>query len=256
MGYSKEQIEKYLQRIEYRGKINKTSETLSGLQKAHLEHIPYENIDIVKGIKLSLDENDLFDKMVTRGRGGYCFEQNGLLLAVLEGMGFNVTQYCGRFILGEEGISDRRHRVLRVEAQDGVFICDVGVYGESPRSVLRFETDIVQTDGLCEYRYVKDSFYGIIEQQKEKGKDWKDIYGFTQEPWISYDFEQPSFYCERHPLSKFSSFYKIGIFKDEKSFTFIDKTFTVYGSGKVISREEIADNEVNELLRENFNLNI
>lgn len=254
MGFSKEQLAAYFERIGYSGENDGTSKTLSAIQKAHLEHIPYENIDLLNGVPLSMDEDYLFDKMVTRKRGGYCFEQNGLLLGALEGMGFEVVQFCGRFILGETGISDRRHRVLKVTAKDGVFIADVGVYGESPRAVLEFVEGKVQTDGLCEYKYRRDPFYGWVECQKEKGKDWKDIYGFTEEPWLTRDFIQPSFFCEKHPESAFTSFHKVGIFSGKDSLTFIDHTFTVYADGKIQHREEIKDEDIPALLKEKFNL--
>ena len=257
MGYTQEQIKKYFERIEFNGVADRTSKTLSAIQSAHLEHIPYENIDILNGIALSLDENDLFDKMVTEKRGGYCFEQNGLLLAVLQGLGFEVTQFCGRFILGETGIADRRHRVLRVKADDGVFICDVGVYGESPRKCLRFVENEIQNDGICEYKYIKDDFYGWIECQREQGKDWKNIYGFTTEEWLSNDFVQPSFFCEKHPESAFTGILKAGIFRGKKSLTFIDKDFTVYADAKVQMKKTILSaEETQKVLSENFNLDI
>lgn len=254
MAFSEEKLKKYFERIEYTGPTDRTSETLSGIQKAHLEHIPYENLDILAGIPLSLDEDYLYDKMVTRKRGGYCFEQNGLLLAALQGLGFEVTQYCGRFIIGEVGISDRRHRVLRVEADDGVFISDVGVYGESPRKALHFAEGEVQSDGLCEYRYVRDDFYGWIEQQKENGKDWKNIYGFTEEPWLTRDFIQPSFFCEKHPESAFSTIRKVGIFRGEESLTYIDNVFTIYAQGKIVRREEFPESKASDILEQYFNL--
>ena len=256
MAFSKEKLTKYFERIGYTGSPKHNSQTLSDIQKAHMEHIPYENLDILAGVPLSLDEDYLFDKMVTRKRGGYCFEQNGLLLAALQGLGFEVIQLCGRFIIGETGISDRRHRVLRVEADDGIFITDVGVYGESPRKALRFVEGEVQSDGLCDYRYVRDDFYGWIEQQKEKDKDWKNIYGFTEEVWLTRDFIQPSFFCEKHPESAFSTFRKVGIFRGKESLTYIDKVFTIYAEGKIIRREEFPESKAADILEQYFNLKV
>lgn len=101
MALSQAQLDAYFQRIGYTGKPDRTSQTLAAIQQAHMDHIPYENLDILKGIPLSLEEGHLFDKMVVRRRGGYCFEQNGLLHAALKGLGFSVTQFCGRFIDGD-----------------------------------------------------------------------------------------------------------------------------------------------------------
>lgn len=261
MAYTAEQLHAYFDRIglseKYGNSLPKpVGAALSELQNAHMNHIPYENVDIVKGVPLSLTEEGLFDKMVQRKRGGYCFEQNGLLYFVLASLGFSVTQFCGRFILGSTGIPDRRHRVLRVEADDGVFIVDAGVYGESPRTALRFVENEVQNDGICAYRFTRDPFYGWIQEQKEEGKSWKQIYGFTEEPWLSMDFVQPSFFCEKHPESAFTAFYKIGIFRGRESLTFLDSTFTVYSDGKIRRREEIAEKDRIALLKNEFLLEL
>ena len=66
----------YLERIRYNGPMEPTREALFALQRAHLYAVPYENLDILAGKPLSLSEDALFDKIVTRKRGGYCFELN------------------------------------------------------------------------------------------------------------------------------------------------------------------------------------
>lgn len=257
MSFNKEQLQLYLRRIGVEGDLPLCYETLAKIQQAHLEHIPYENLDIIRGIPLSLEENALFDKMVVRNRGGYCFEQNGLLYGALCGLGFSVTQFCGRFIDGKpEVVQDRRHRVLKVDTREGAFICDVGVYGESPRRPLRFVEGEVQTDGICRYRYLRDDFYGWVECQLEQGKDWKWVYGFTEEPWLSYDFEQPSFFCEKNPASLFNTTRKVGIFRGTESLTYLDNVFTVYELGEIKEREEVPQEKAGEYLKKYFGLEL
>ncbi|MBR5680727.1 MAG: arylamine N-acetyltransferase, partial [Clostridia bacterium] len=65
-----------------------TPALLSDVQYAMATHVPYENLDITAGIPLSLDYGDLYDKIVTRHRGGYCFEINGFLGEVLRSLGY------------------------------------------------------------------------------------------------------------------------------------------------------------------------
>ena len=257
MALTDSQLQAYFRRIGYTGTPDHTYQTLTQIQKAHLNHIPYENLDILQGVPLSLDEEHLFTKMVTNHRGRYCFEQNGLFYAALTGLGFSVTQFCGRFIDGEpKVIQDRRHRVLRVEAEDGVFICDVGVYGESPRRPLRLVEGEIQGDGLCQYRYLKDDFYGWVECQKERGQGWKWVYGFTEEPWRSYDFEQPSFFCEKHPQSIFNTIRKVGIFREEQSLTYIDDVFTIYAMGQILYRETVPEEYAADYLSRHFGIQL
>lgn len=257
MAWTTEQVEEYLGRIGFQGQPDHSFQTLAAIQRGHLEHIPYENLDILRGVPLSLEEDALFEKLVRQKRGGYCFEQNGALYAALRGLGFPVEQFCGRFIDGKpETVQDRRHRVLKVTAEDGVFICDVGVYGESPRRPLRFAENEIQGDGICEYRYLRDPFYGWVECQRERGKDWKWVYGFTEEPWLSYDFEQPSFFCEKNPASLFNTFRKVGIFQGKASLTYIGRVFTVYEDAAVKRREEVPEERAAVYLRDYFGLEL
>ena len=94
-------------------------ELLSEIMYRYAAAVPYENLDILAGIPLSLEEADLYDKIVLRHRGGYCFEINGFLTAFLRSLGYEVTEYMARYLRGESGIPMRRHRVLAVTCTDG-----------------------------------------------------------------------------------------------------------------------------------------
>ncbi len=95
-------IAAYLRRIDYRGEIAPSIETLRGLHLAHLRAVPFENLDIHLGRPIVLDEEQLFDKIVRRRRGGFCYELNGLFTALLRDIGFDVTMLAARFP-AEEG---------------------------------------------------------------------------------------------------------------------------------------------------------
>src|SRR4051812_30275357 len=89
-------LDAYFSRIGLRGPRAATLETLDELTRAHSSAIPFENLDVLLGRPIDLRPEALFDKLVTRGRGGYCFEQNGLFLAVLEQLGFRVAPLSAR----------------------------------------------------------------------------------------------------------------------------------------------------------------
>ncbi|MHB8491767.1 MAG: arylamine N-acetyltransferase, partial [Solirubrobacteraceae bacterium] len=57
--------------------------SLAEIHRAHVGSIPFENLDPHRGIPVSLQPGDLQRKLVSEGRGGYCFEQNSLFTAVL-----------------------------------------------------------------------------------------------------------------------------------------------------------------------------
>lgn len=249
------QIKQYLQRIGYSQTVSPDLDTLSGLQWAHITHIPYENLDILAGIPLSLKAEDLFQKIVTGKRGGYCFELQGLYGELLKSSGFHLTQYSARF-MDEPGIVQmRRHRVLVVQIGNERFLTDVGIRSESPRIPLKLVCGEIQSDGICEYRFERDSFYGWVLCQKERGKTWKTMYGFTEEPQIDDDFVMPSFYCERHPDSTFNKFMKISIFSGKSNFTLVKGVFQEYRNAKIQLRKKLTSQcETGNILKKYFGL--
>src|SRR2546427_8621834 len=85
----------YLERINYplnyRRSLAPDAETLRALQVAHLLAVPFENLSIHAGQPIILEDDALFTKIVENGRGGFCYEANGLFAALLRALGFNVA---------------------------------------------------------------------------------------------------------------------------------------------------------------------
>jgi len=82
-------IDAYLKRINYRGSLDPTTQTLQQLQVAHLLTVPFENLSIHLAEPIILDGDALFEKIVVRRRGGFCYELNGLFAALLR------ERHCG-----------------------------------------------------------------------------------------------------------------------------------------------------------------
>ena len=149
----------------------------------------------------------------------------------------------------------RRHRVLVVTIGNQRYLVDVGVRNEAPRRALCLTCSEVQSDGVCQYRFDEDSFFGWVLLQKEQGKDWKPMYGFTEETQVDDDFVMPSFYCEKHPDSGFNKYMKVSIFKGASNFTIVDGTFKEYRSGKVqLQKRLTGPEELREVLKRYFGL--
>src|ERR1700753_3713812 len=106
----------YLRRIGLPGPLPPTLETLRRVHAAHLRAIPYENIDVQLGRPVTIERAAIFDKIVNRRRGGWCYEMNGLLGWALGELGFKVTRATGavmREMFGQA--TEANHLVLRVE---------------------------------------------------------------------------------------------------------------------------------------------
>jgi N-hydroxyarylamine O-acetyltransferase len=121
-------VQAYLDRIGYAGSTAPDLATLAALQRAHMLSVPFENLDIHLGRRLVLDPVANHEKIVGRGRGGWCFELNGLFGWLLEQIGFDVTLLGARVNTGEERGSDLAHLLLRVDLAEP-YIADVG-FGE------------------------------------------------------------------------------------------------------------------------------
>src|SRR6201999_4134891 len=89
------------------------------LHRAYLANVPYEDIAVQLGETGRLDETLLIERVLS-GRGGYCFELNTVLAALLRACGHTVTHH--EAVVGGEGPTN--HMALVV---DGRWIADAGL---------------------------------------------------------------------------------------------------------------------------------
>lgn len=105
------------------------------MRELHIHHngaIPFENLDVLLPREIHLDDRTLEEKLINGRRGGYCFEQNGLLERVLRELGFNVRSLLGRVVLANPSqMPPRTHRLLLVEVDGERWIADVGFGGQT-----------------------------------------------------------------------------------------------------------------------------
>lgn len=252
------QIEQYLRKLQlndFEPTVNLA--TLTKLQDAHLKYIPYENFDCLNGKITSLKRQDVFNKVIMHNRGGICFELNGLYNWLLESLGFEVTSYAARFIDKMETYQLRRHRVMCVALGEKRYLTDVGVNSESPRVPLEITEGLIQSDSISQYKFTRSEFWGWLLWQKERGKIWKRLFGFTEEPQIDKDFITASFWCDAHPDSPFIKSKKLSIFREDCNITIRGNYLKFYLGGRVKYRYKINTGaELKEILWEYFGINV
>ncbi|MCP4266084.1 MAG: arylamine N-acetyltransferase, partial [Candidatus Brocadiaceae bacterium] len=95
---------------------------LHKLQLAHLENFCFSSLSVLLKEETSLEPEFLFDKIVTRRRGGYCFEHNGLFYAVLTALGFQCNIIIAQVLLNSDKPSPRTHRITKVTLEDKEYI--------------------------------------------------------------------------------------------------------------------------------------
>ncbi len=196
-------VQAYLDRMNYSGPTDISFNTLKELQITHLQNIPYENLDILAKKPISLSIEAIYDKIVVRRRGGYCFELNGLFGWLLKKMGFDVVEYLGRWLKGEPiEVPVRRHRVPIVKINGKSYLTDVGLGHFGSKWPLLLEEGLEQVQDDEKYRIVSHEKMGWVVQSFEDGL-WGNLFSFSIDLVQPIDFLQPNWYCTTHPDSIF-----------------------------------------------------
>jgi N-hydroxyarylamine O-acetyltransferase len=133
------EINAYLDRIGYHGRVEPTLDCLRRIHRGHALSIPYENIDVQLGAPLDRDIERIFDKLVVRRRGGWCYEMNGLLGWALTAIGFRVLPVAAGILRIERGdAAFGNHLILLVEIERRLHLADLGM-GDGLREPIPLE---------------------------------------------------------------------------------------------------------------------
>ncbi|MET0650073.1 MAG: arylamine N-acetyltransferase [Pyrinomonadaceae bacterium] len=195
-------VDAYLERIGHRGRLAPTAETLRRLHVAHLLTVPFENLSIHAGEPVVLDDAALFDKVVGRRRGGFCYELNGLFAALLRELGFRVEMLSAGVANGAGGFGpDFDHMALLVTLEER-WLADVG-FGDSFVEPLLVDERAEQTQGTRAFRIEEDG--GRLHLlRRDAGGAWEPQYRFRLEPHAYADYAEMCRFHQTSPDSHFT----------------------------------------------------
>jgi N-hydroxyarylamine O-acetyltransferase len=188
----------YLRRIGYDGDLAPTTGTLAGLHRAHVAAIPFENADIQLGHGVRVDLPSIADKLVHRGRGGYCFEHGQLLAAALVQLGYPVDRLLARV----GGPHDARtHLVLRVHVAGEPWLADTG-FGTGLIEPLPLRDGAPHDQYGWTYRLLAagERYWQLQERQ---GDEWATCYQFDDTPQYPADVLVANHFTATYPDSSF-----------------------------------------------------
>ena len=224
--------------------------TLTRLHQAHASTIPFENLEIQMGRPVRLDLDSLQTKIIHNQRGGYCFEQNTLFLAVLERLGFNVIPHLARVRQGASGLRPRTHMVLVTRISGVDYLCDVGFGGDGPlQPVPMSSAESLQShDG---FRVVAEESIDVL--QLKRGDEWTDLYALDREEAYPVDFELGNWFASTHPQSPFVRHVIVQQRTAETRYMLRDLVYVEH-SGGVDKERTIERRELVPLLREVFGI--
>ena len=240
----------YLERIGLAGLEHKTDlDTLNRILYAHVQTVPFENLDAwAAGRCPSLAVRDLFNKVIVQRRGGWCHELNGLLLAFLDCLGYQVYPIAARVTAGLDFTAPVGHRAVICVLEDKKYYCDVG-FGD-----LAFQ-NAVPLDGT-------PSAFGF---HVEKNGDWYEVWlggdrpmkviTFPDVVWDPVDFLHANFASAMNPNEHFRSSPYISIMKDDQRILLQGTTLTVQTNGpKTVLAEGMDGAKLTAALKEYFGI--
>ncbi len=178
--------EHYLQRIGVEPPVPVDPAGLRALQRAHLFSVPFENLDIHRGVPIVLDQEALLDKIVGRRRGGFCYELNGAFAWLLRELGFEVERFSA-IVFGKAGWGiDFDHMLLAVDLEER-WLADVG-FGDHFVDPLRWEEGTVQEQEVGAFRLERADPYWILSRSGDDDAYDKQ-YRFAARAHALADFE-------------------------------------------------------------------
>jgi N-hydroxyarylamine O-acetyltransferase len=209
-------IDAYLARIGLQGRPSVVE-----VHRAQVVSIPFENLDPHCGIPVSLAARDLEEKLVSRRRGGYCFEVNLLLKAALEALGAEVEVFLARVRVGVPPGSarPRTHLVLRVRADGESWLADAGFGLGTLLEPVPFGVGGDYLQSGWRFRVVEDRTELVLQTADTDG--WVDLYGFVPEPVPFVDLETSHWFTSTHPRSPFVTGLIVGAHADDGTRTML-----------------------------------
>ncbi|RBL87459.1 arylamine N-acetyltransferase [Streptomyces cavourensis] len=191
-------LSRYLERIGHDGPVAPDIATVAALMRRQLFTVPFENLDVQAGLGVSLVPEDIVDKILERGRGGYCYEVNGLFAMALQALGIPYRYVAARPMFYPVK-RPRTHMALVVHASGADWLCDLGFGSYGIRAPLALE------DLDREVRQDMDRFMlsrtenGDFLLKAWAGGQWQNQYGFDLSPQEWIDFAPANYLNSTHP---------------------------------------------------------
>ncbi|HWU81038.1 MAG TPA: arylamine N-acetyltransferase [Caulobacter sp.] len=249
-------LDAYFKRIGHDGPREPTMATLRAIAQNHPDAIPFENLDVLLGRGISLAPSDIDAKLIGAGRGGYCYEQNGLLKRVLQTLGFQVEGLMARVQwMVPEGAPPRprSHQVLGVSLDGETWLVDAGFGGCVLTAPLRLFSDQVQDSPNGKFRVVDAECGGVVERQVQADLSgrWAPLYQVAKGGWADVDYEQANYFTYTHPSSHFTWSMTVGRTTPTARYALKNNRFTHRDvTGAVVEQRDLSVGELEATLRD------
>lgn len=252
-------VKAYLERIGYGGPVAPDAETLRALHAAHMRSVPFENLSIHAGEPIVLEDAALFEKIVVRRRGGFCYEDNGLFAALLRALGFDVSMLAAG-VAKAQGVYGPPfdHMALLVKLEQR-WLADVG-FGDSFVEPLLLDERGGQRQGRQAYRvepFGDGERFRMSRRDAEGGGEWEPQYRFDLRPHVYADYAERCHFHQTSPESHFRKARVCSLATEGGRVTLSGTRLIETGAdGERRERELSDEDEFRAILRERFGVSL
>jgi N-hydroxyarylamine O-acetyltransferase len=242
----------YLQRIDFAGEPTATLEGVTALMRQQLHTVPFENLDVQAGKRVSLDPEHIVEKIIGQRRGGYCYEINGLFSMALAALGVTHIWVAARPMF-YPARRPKTHMAVVVQLQGRQYLCDLGFgsYGiTAPLALDTLDEPVLQ--GHDQFKLSRQSDGDLLLQAWVDGA-WANQYAFDLTPQEWVDFEPANHLNSTHPEAVFVKSLLVIAHNPHGRHILFGQVLKTIAHGQV-SKRSLQSGEVAGVLRELFNL--
>lgn len=236
-------VDQYFNRLDVTEQLAGSLSFLQLLQMRHVQMIPFENLDIMNKIPLSMRYGDWVQKILQKRRGGVCYELNGLFHRLLSYLQYDVYLVAATTFIGDRwNPYDNTHMLNLVRLDNQLYMVDVGLGGNSPAKPIPLNGKKVQdVDGIYRVYHEEGTYY---LQKNEKG-DWTNLYRFRTDKKQMEDFVAWCSFVQTSPESPFNKKIFVSRVTNHGRITLSGDSLTKVENGVkskiVLQEDEIAD---------------
>ena len=232
----------------------KTLEDITKLIKAHLRTYAFSSLKVLLKEDISLDLESIYENIVVKKRGGYCFEHNKLIYEVLKELGFDVTYYLARVVNNTDNIPPQTHRFTLLKLDNERYIIDVGIGFRTPSVPIKFGDESSISHLGVEYKIVEREDNIFSMQLTEKGKPFFAT-KFDLNRCYESDFEMGHFYSHKSPNAVFVNNFVISLIQDEVVYSIVNNKYLKTYKEKVEELEIKSTEQLAQIVKNDFNSN-
>ncbi len=245
--------ENYLKRINYNGKIEPTLDCLKHLHRCHAMHIPFEALDIHFDNPIRLDTESIFNKVIQKNRGGYCYELNHLFHILLSQVGFKSSMISSKIYNEDTPGPEFDHMSIIVQLEE-TWLVDVG-YGDLFLEPLKIAEGVKQECRFKDYKIAAiDSGQYLLSETMKGESDFIKRYSFDIQPRTIDEFYDQNVIKQTSPDSYFVKNMICTIPTEDGRKTIFNDNYKVRTGDQDDNRPIKDKRELSKLLLDEFNI--